>query len=86
MQKKIAVLIRDGHRQHAEVGTKEAGALYPYVMWMGDLYVRWEQGDENANRVRIPAYMRADYYDIGRNSGHADDVAKFATRHEATKR
>ena len=64
MQKKIAVLIHGDNRQHAEVGTKEAGALYPYVMWMGQLFVRWEQGDEHVKGYRVPAYMRADFYRV----------------------
>jgi hypothetical protein len=65
VKKVKAVLIKDGKRTHQQVGTVMKGdGFCPYVIFADDLYVRWAQGDEHDNG-RIPAYMRAEYYELG---------------------
>lgn len=65
MKERKAVLFKDGEPSHQMVGVHQNGAFYPYVMFADDLYVRSEQSDQHEKGVRIPAYMRAEYYEVG---------------------
>lgn len=65
MTERKAVLFKDGEPSHQQVGTLTNGKFYPYVMFADDLYVRAEQSDEHEKGIRIPAYRRAEYYEVG---------------------